>query len=317
MSKAKNVEKKSRLHPRNKNRDRYDLGELVNFLPELTNHIKPNKYGDDSVDFADPMVVKLLNKALLKHGYGIDYWEFPEENLCPPIPGRADYIHYMADLIQASNYGKIPDGPKITCLDIGVGASCIYPIIGTTEYGWDFIGTDIAQKSLDAAVNIIQNNPKLVDKIKVRLQQKPADIFHGVLAKEEKVDLTICNPPFHASISEAESGTRRKVKNLSGEKSAALNFSGQHNELVYDGGEHGFIHKMIRESVHFSQKSYWFSTLVSKQSNLKGIHIALEKAQASKIETIPMGTGNKSTRIVAWTFLTKEERKNWAKDRWA
>jgi len=319
MSKENNPEKKTRLHPRNKNRDRYDLAKLVEAIPALSGYTKANKHGEDSVDFANPKSVKLLNTALLKHYYGIDYWEFPDENLCPPIPGRADYIHYMADLLQASNYGNLPKNEQITCLDIGTGASAIYPIIGVTEYGWHFTGTDVDQQSLDSAQNIIVRNPKLTEKVNLRLQQKPADVLHGVWPKDEKFDITICNPPFHASAEEARKGTARKVKNLSGQrpKELTINFAGQQNELVYDGGEHGFIHQMIRESKYFAKNCYWFSTLVSKQSNLKGMYIALEKNEVEKIETIPMGTGNKSTRIVAWSYLTKEERKTWAKERWS
>ena len=108
------------------------------------------------------------------------------------------------------------------------------------------------------------------------------------------------------------------MKNLTGEKTdkVALNFSGVNKELICEGGEYRFIHNMIKESKKFSENCFWFSTLVSKQSNLKGIYKALEKVEATKVKTIPMGTGNKSTRIVAWTFLTPEEQKEWKQTRW-
>ena len=116
MSTEKNQQEKTRLHPRNKNRKRYDLEALKHATPELVDFVKPNKYGVDSVDFSNPVAVKLLNRALLNYYYGIKNWEFPDENLCPPIPGRADYIHYVADLLSENNFGKIPVGDKITCL---------------------------------------------------------------------------------------------------------------------------------------------------------------------------------------------------------
>jgi 23S rRNA (adenine1618-N6)-methyltransferase len=56
--------------------------------------------------------------------------------------------------------------------------------------------------------------------------------------------------------------------------------------------------------------------LVSKQAHLQGIYHLLEKAEAEQIKTIPMGTGNKSSRIVAWTFLNKAEQKAWRASRW-
>ena len=318
MSSEKSSQEKTSLHPRNKNRDRYDLNALISVVPQLGEYIKPNKFGDDSVDFANPIAVKLLNKALLNHYYGIQYWEFPEENLVPPIPGRADYIHYVADLINESNFGRPPAGDKITILDIGTGANCIYPIIGVTEYGWKFIASDIDQKSIAAAQNIVDNNALLKGKIECRLQKNSRSFFSGIIGPDDKIDVSVCNPPFHSSAEEARKGTQRKVQNLSGKrvKTPELNFAGISNELIYDGGEHEFIHNMIAESKKFAKNCYWFTTLVSKQSNLKGIYIALDDIKATDVKTIAMGTGNKSTRIVAWTLLTKQEQKEWRETQW-
>ncbi len=311
-------QEKARLHPRNKNRERYDLEALKTSKPELKEFIKLNKFGVESIDFSNPRAVKLLNTALLNHYYGLKNWDFPDENLCPPIPGRADYIHHIADLLGENNFGDIPKGDKITCFDVGVGASCIYPIIGVTEYGWQFYGSDIDPKSILSAQQIVDSNPLLKGKVECRLQKSTRDIFRGVLSPEQKIDLVISNPPFHSSIEEAQKGTRRKIKNLSGKKvkTPELNFSGISNELIYDGGESRFIENMIWESRRFSKNCFMFSTLVSKESNLKRIYKLLEKVEANQIKTIPMGTGNKSSRIVAWTFFSEEEQKDWVKTRW-
>ena len=318
MSTEPNIQEKTRLHIRNKNRERYDLEALKVAEPALADHIKPNKYGAESVDFSNPLAVKLLNKALLNHYYGIKNWDFPDENLCPPIPGRADYLHFMADLLTQSNFGEVPRGEKISVLDIGVGASCIYPIIGVTEYGWNFIGSDIDPKSLEAADKIISSNETLTEKIECRLQENPEFIFEGILSSDEKIDMTICNPPFHASPEEAKKESRRKITNLTGKKvtKPVLNFAGVSAELIYEGGEVAFINKIIEESERFSKNCYWFSTLVSKQSTLKGMYKALNLMEITQIKTIPLGTGNKSSRIVAWSFLTKEEQKQWRETRW-
>jgi len=185
MSSEKRQTTTTRLHSRNKNRERYDLNALTTSNPELVNYVKPNKYGEDSVDFSNPVAVKALNKALLNHYYGIKNWEFPDENLCPPIPGRADYIHQIADVLAENNFDTIPRGDKITCLDIGVGASCIYPIIGVTEYGWKFIGSDIDPKSIESAKNIVNSNSSLKDKIECRLSAKKEKNRHLILQELE------------------------------------------------------------------------------------------------------------------------------------
>ena len=308
MSSQKEKSERTRLHPRNKNRERYDLKALFLSTPELKPHVAKNKFGIESIDFSNPRAVKLLNKAILHHYYGITDWEFPDENLCPPVPGRADYIHHIADLLAENNFGTIPMGDGITCLDVGTGASCIYPIIGVTEYGWRFIGSDIDPASIASAEKIVRANASLNGKVELRLQPNPNHIFQGIIHQEDKIDITICNPPFHSSMEEAQKGTQRKVRNLSGKKTKTpvLNFAGIHNELIYDGGEKAFIETMIRESKLFSTNCSWFSTLVSKESNLKGIYRLLEKSEAKEVKTIPMGTGNKLSRIVAWSFGMKK-----------
>lgn len=127
----------------------------------------------------------------------------------------------------------------------------------------------------------------------------------------------MCNPPFHANEQEAAQSNRRKVRNLTGKnkKKIELNFSGLHNELIYEGGEIAFISKMIEESFLFQKQCVWFTTLVSKENNLKTIEKLLKhhKVQTSRI--IPMGTTNKITRIMAWSYYSAEEQKKWFNER--
>jgi len=260
----------------------------------------------------------MLNTALLKHFYHITSWVIPPNYLCPPIPGRADYIHYVADLLATKNKAEIPKGRKINCLDIGVGANVVYPIIGVKEYGWSFVGTEIDTIAIDAAERNIQANVRLKNKIEIRQQSNAKDIFFQIIKKEERFDISICNPPFHASLKEAQAGSIRKIKNLTKQKvkQATLNFGGQANELWCEGGEKRFIKEMIRQSSKFSHHCFWYSTLVAKEATLKPIYKALEKVKPTEIKTIPMGQGNKVSRIVAWTFLSEIEQEKWRISRW-
>ncbi len=307
-----------RLHPRNRNREQYDLNALVQHYPKLEKFIIKNKLGLKSLNFSNPKAVRLLNKAILHHYYGIENWDFPQNNLCPAIPGRADYIHYVADLLSKSNKGVIPKGKSITCYDIGVGASCIYPIIGVVEYQWKFIASDTDSNSIKSANTIAKFNSSLNNKIRCRHQKNSTHIFKGIIKSDELIDVSICNPPFHASAEEARKSSYRKVKNLSGfnAKKPPRNFAGISNELIYEGGEINFISNMISESKDYAKNCLWFTTMVSKQSNLDDINRTLEKVGVSRTETIDMGTGNKTTRIVAWTFLSEKEQISWAKERW-
>lgn len=290
------ISKKS-LHNRNVHNQRYDFDALIESYATLEQFVKPNRYGDLSIDFSSSEAVLALNKALLKHFYDLQ-WSIPKKYLCPPIPGRVDYIHYIADLL-----GKTTKNNAIKGLDIGVGANCIYPLVGHKSYAWHFVGSDIDDTSIENANKIITQN-SLEDKIKIIKQISKEKIFENIIKKDDKFDFTMCNPPFHSSKKEAKEGTQRKIKNLSKgkKKKLELNFSGQANELWCEGGEVAFISKMIQESVLYQNNVKWFTTLVSKQEKLVEIYKELKKVNPKEIETIQMTQGNKLTRIIAWKF---------------
>jgi 23S rRNA (adenine1618-N6)-methyltransferase len=306
-------EAKKGLHSRNKHRFLYDFPALILDFPELKNFVSVNKYGNESVDFADPNAVKALNKALLKHHYQISNWDIPTDYLCPPIPGRAEYLHYIADILAEDNKGVIPRGQQIRVLDIGVGANCIYPIIGHQEYGWSFVGSETDSIALKSAETIVAQNPVLKDAVECRLQTTKNAIFKGIINENEKFDVVMSNPPFHASMEEATKGTERKLRNLGKqvEGKPVLNFGGKSSELWCKGGEIAFITNMIFESVHFKKQCFWFSTLVSKHENLDKIYDTLERVNAEEGTTIMIQIGNKISRIVFWTFLNKKEQAEW------
>lgn len=292
------------LHPANMHRERYDFRVLVQNCLDLAPYVKLNPYGDESIDFFNPEAVKMLNKALLLQYYGISYWDIPAGYLCPPIPGRADYLHYVADLLASVNTGKIPKGKDIRCLDIGTGANCIYPILGNRLFGWSFVGTELDTVAFDNAVAIISKNDCLTGDVEIRLQKNPGNIFKNMIQKGEYFDLTLCNPPFHTSAEEAESGSRQKISNLKGKRinKPLLNFGGISKELWCEGGEAQFIRQMIAESRQFSTQCGWFSSLVSKSTHLPVIHHALKLSGAFETRTIEMSQGKKISRIVAWRF---------------
>ena len=311
---------KAGLHPRNRHRERYDFPLLAASCPELAAFVAVNAHGDESIDFANPEAVKTLNRAILKQVYGVAHWEIPEGYLCPPIPGRADCIHHLADLLAATQGGLIPRGRQVRVLDIGVGANCVYPLIGHSEYGWSFLGSDIDPGALACARGILNANPELEGAIQLRLQAKPSQILKGLLQDGESFDLTLCNPPFHASLAEAREGSERKWRNLgrqTGSPAPVLNFGGQGAELWCPGGEEAFVRRLIQESVPLGGRCLWFSTLVSREANLPAVYAALKAAGCRERRTLPMAQGQKKSRIVAWTFLDEASRASWARNRWS
>jgi|LauGreDrversion4_1035100.scaffolds.fasta_scaffold119079_1 23S rRNA (adenine1618-N6)-methyltransferase len=298
------------LHSHNRHHGRYDFPRLVAVYSGLSRFVIPHPDGGDTVDFFDPAAVIALNRALLMADYGLAFWDLPPGALCPPIPGRVDYLHHVADLLAEDRGAGRKTESKVRVLDIGMGANCIYPILGVGEYGWRFVGTDTDAGSVAWAKKLVAANPSLKDRIECRHQPLADDIFAGAVRATERFTVSVCNPPFHASAAEAEAGTVRKLRNLSEGRLTErplLNFGGQSNELWCRGGEVAFVRRMIAQSGARPAQCRWFTTLVSKRASLPAIERALHTAQAAEVRIIPMTHGQKHNRIVAWRFLERSE----------
>ena len=296
------------MHKNNKHKEDYDFKRLIEGYPELEPFVFVNNYKKQTIDFANANAVKALNTALLKVHYTIDFWQFPDTSLCPPISGRVDYIHYICNLLNASNLNK-----NITILDIGTGASCIYPLLGNAVYNWNFVATDSHKKSIAYAEKIIIKN-KLKKSVQLKHQPNTESVFKGILKPNDRFSASICNPPFYKDEAEAFEATTRKLKGLGKlTDSVTRNFAGQAHELCFKGGEKAFLHTYLYESSLFKTNCFWFTSLVSNKDNIKSIRTSLNKLGATVFKVIEMHQGNKRSRVVAWTFLTEKEQQEWVK----
>ena len=299
------------MHPRNRHQGHYNFPQLVESCPELADLLIEKPGGGNTIDFANALSVRVLNRALLRSQYGIEHWNLAEGYLCPPIPGRADYLHGLADLLFGNAHGAPTEShAKVRVLDIGVGANCIYPLLGRSSYGWQFVGTDIDANALASAQAIIDAN-QLSAAIELRVQTQRGKIFAGVVKPEDRFDLSVCNPPFHSSADIADSTNRRKWRNfgvLENAATASLNFGGKGGELWCTGGEASFIKRMINESAAVRDQVLWFSSLVSKAGNVPDIVKQLKKVGAVDVQTVPMAQGNKQSRFVSWSFFDAAQR---------
>ncbi|NIJ44647.1 23S rRNA (adenine1618-N6)-methyltransferase [Wenyingzhuangia heitensis] len=281
------------MHQKNPFQEDYNFDELCQANPNLKKHVFVNEYGNKTLKFADKTAVRELNKALLKHHYQLTFWDIPETNLCPPIPGRLDYLLHVADLLEPQE--------EITLLDIGTGANLIYPILGTCHFNWKCTASEVDKDSISNAKNIIQNN-SLLNSIDVRHQQFKNSILNNIIQPNDFFDVVVCNPPFFKNSFDADQKNKRKVKNLQLEEAETLNFGGKSNELWYKGGEEAFVKKMAEESVLFKTQVGWFTSLVSQKENLKNIKRAINKTKPTEVKIVDMQQGNKQSRFVAWRF---------------
>ncbi len=275
------------MHIRNIHRYGYDFPKLVAAHPALEQHLVTTPTGAVSIDFSQAASILEFNTALLKHHYGVKYWKLPENTLYPPIPGRADYLHHIADLI-----GK---GSK-KGLDIGCGASAIYPILGNAIYDYHMVGSDVNADSIASAKDNTLKNPN----IEIRLQEDRSNILEGIIKEGEQFDFTMCNPPFYASKEEADKANLKKQRKL-GTTENGRNFSGMSHELWCNGGEALFVKRLVKESAKFKDQVSWFTSLISQKQHVSKLEKQAKKLKA-EVQVIPMQTGNKESRILAWRF---------------
>jgi 23S rRNA (adenine1618-N6)-methyltransferase len=286
------------FHPRNIHSLPYDFDNLVKANPDLVIYIIEKENGEKSINFKKAKQIKALSKALIKKDYQIDAWDFPDIFQCPPIPTRADYIHHLADLLADLHKEKeIPKGNQITVLNVGSGASCIFPLLAHRSYDWHVIASEADEKAFTSAGQILDNNPKLKKDIEMRHQANSENFFKGICKDDESYELCICHPPFNDSIKNPEIS----VKNP---------------DLSYPGGELNFISKMIQESKEFQYRFLYFTTMVAKKDHLKKLTSLLKKEGAKHQQIIEIGTGNKVSRILVWSFLSRVEMRDWRNSLW-
>lgn len=281
------------MHPQNPFQRTYHFDELINIHPDLKPHVFTNEYGTKTIKFGNNKAVKELNKALLKQHYQLKYWDIPEKNLCPPIPGRLDYLLHIKDLLEQKS--------NVHLLDIGTGANLIYPILGTCHFNWKCTASEVDKTSIKNAEQIIHQNKKLKH-IDLRNQPFKNAILEHIIQPNDFFDVVVCNPPFFKNAFDAAKKNERKVKNLQLKDANPLNFGGVSNELWYKGGEETFIKKMSQESMQFKNQVGWFTSLVSQKENLKNIKRAIHKTLPVEVKIVDMEQGNKKSRFIAWRF---------------
>jgi len=343
-------------HPRNTFQGTYDMDRLVTCYPILSPYIIKGPTGRLTVDWADPVAVRALNTALLVADYNVNpsYSDIlPQDSLVPPVPGRADYVHHVADLLQNctskdenDNADQIPKGSGVIGFDIGTGASCIYATISASVYGWRMIASDIKKTSIESANRIVTAN-ELDDLIDVRHQKiSDSSIFDGILEQDERIDFCMCNPPFYHNREEFVAENTRKLKGLAKSRgqlkkadrdkatnknevvvASSNNFGGLESELICNGGEVRFVKRIFKESKMYWDRCLWFTTLVSRNDNLNKIkrsymmnkkgrrRIRKGDREIKVIDQIPIGAGKKKSNILIWTFMDEDQRRDWARRR--
>ena len=166
----------------------------------------------------------------------------PDSHLVPGLTGRINYINWIHEVLNLVPHSgdcsgkmegvsadvtaveKVPTDAvlvkgvstdittdketlaSVEGIDVGTGASCIYPLLGHSLYSWKFKATDIDPESVESARKIVAMN-HLEDSIQILQRTPEQSLLKGVV--KEGMTFCMCNPPFFSSIEEVSLRRRR------------------------------------------------------------------------------------------------------------
>eukprot|EP00898_Chlorokybus_atmophyticus_P003318 jgi/Chlat1/3988/Chrsp26S03981 len=291
-------------HPRSRYADKApDFAALAELYPSFKPYVRIREDGSVSIDWTSFDATRELTCALLHHDYKVD-WVLPDGYLCPTVTSRENYINWIHDLLQLSRRGHAspPDKqPDITGIDIGTGASCIYPLIGASIFGWHFVGTDIVDPALQHAKANVDRNPHLAHLIQVRrghvLESQGGDIdgdgakglLVGVVNDDERYDFCMCNPPFFESFEEVGANPRTAC-------------GGSPAEMVTPGGEAAFVRRIIADSFVLRDRVWWYTSMLGRKATLLQLKKELHERKVPAVRVTEFSQGRTARWGLAWSF---------------
>ncbi|KAJ3477454.1 hypothetical protein NLG97_g8835 [Lecanicillium saksenae] len=246
------------------------------------------------LDFKDPKAVMQLSKALLKHDFSLSL-ELPDNRLCPPIPNRHNYILWLKDLLDSTTYNA--SGGKLVGIDIGTGASCIYPMLGCIQRPWSFIAADIDDESLSWARKNIENN-HLQNRIQLVKSEPNGPIIPIQTAvNEEDLAFVMTNPPFYRSTEEMdERAAEKSLPPLTACTGAPV-------EMVTEGGEVAFVGRILDQSLELRGRIQWYTAMFGFLSSVTALVQRLRDNDIGNYAVTEFVQGKKTKRwAVAWSF---------------
>ncbi|XP_051535930.1 RNA N6-adenosine-methyltransferase mettl16 [Myxocyprinus asiaticus] len=278
------------MHPRNRYKDKPpDFVYLASKYPEFQKHVQTTLTGRVTLNFKDPEAVRALTCTLLKEDFGLTI-EIPLERLIPTVPLRLNYIHWVEDLIGGQ-------GNPRRGIDIGTGASCIYPLLGASMNGWFFLATEVDDICFNYAKKNVEQN-HLAELIKVvKVPQKT--LLMDALKDESIVyDFCMCNPPFFANQLEAKGVNSRNSRRP---PPSSINTGGV-TEIMAEGGELEFVKRIIHDSLQLKKRLRWYSCMLGKKCSLAPLKDELRKQGVPKVTHTEFCQGRTMRWALAWSF---------------
>ncbi|KAK8953708.1 hypothetical protein KSP40_PGU004079 [Platanthera guangdongensis] len=320
LSRKRRREQPPAIHPCNRYAENPpDFAQLASLYPSFEPFVFPSRSGRPTIDWKDFNATRELTRVLLLNDHGVNWW-IPDGQLCPTVPNRSNYIHWINDLLSSELIPSMQgSNARIRGFDIGTGANCIYPLLGAALLGWSFVGSDVAVVALEWAKRNVESNPHLLELIEIRdasdqfscgyFMSSASDnvnedhqelldikksgtlpVLAGVVKDGEIFEFCMCNPPFFESIEEAGLNPKTSCE-------------GTPEEMVYPGGERAFITRIIEDSVGLRHSFRWFTTMVGRKANLKSLISKLREVGVSIVKTTEFVQGHTTRWGLAWSFI--------------
>ncbi|XP_059647498.1 uncharacterized protein LOC132293869 isoform X2 [Cornus florida] len=332
--KRKRGEERATIHPRNKYANNPpDFKLLASLYPSFEPFVFYSSNGRPKIDWTDFNATRELTRVLLLHDHSLNWW-IPDGQLCPTVPNRSNYIHWIEDLLSSNFIAETCAGGVVRGFDIGTGANCIYPLLGASLLGWSFVGSDVTNVALEWAERNVKNNPHISELIEIRkvgnaeekhdcqsvngessidadpgpssssslellsgvnMSYNGPPVLLGVVKDGEKFDFCMCNPPFFETMEEAGLNPNTSC-------------GGTPEEMVCFGGEQAFISHIIEDSVQLNQSFRWYTSMVGRKSNLKLLVSKLWKVGVTVVKTTEFVQGQTCRWGLAWSFVPPARR---------
>jgi 23S rRNA (adenine1618-N6)-methyltransferase len=208
-------------------------------------------------------------------------------------------MRWIQDLVDSTtaDITSDPDASRqVIGIDIGVGSSCIYPLLGcASRPTWHFYGTEVDDTNyIHAVYNVTNNDLDSRIHLTKTLPEGPLLPLHQMAIK--KADFTMCNPPFFGSRAEMKASLDKNIK-----PSAVC--TGADVEMIVEGGEVKYVLKMVEESKVLGERVQWYTSQLGKLST---VPIIIEKLKELQCVNWAMGVlnPNEVTRrwVIGWSW---------------
>uniref|UniRef100_A0A6G1SP69 U6 snRNA m(6)A methyltransferase n=1 Tax=Aceria tosichella TaxID=561515 RepID=A0A6G1SP69_9ACAR len=300
------------MHRRNIFRKEPDFKKLAYDYQELKQFMTVGSKSKLKFDFKNPDALRALTCALL-HRYFQKRINIPSDRLIPAVPQRLNYICWLEDLVKLLA-NQVNDS-NVLGIDIGTGASCIFPILSCHRNpSWSFIGVEADQKSFSVAVENVQKN-FMDDRIKV-VKVSTEEALNDILClANSPVTFIMCNPPFfeeeygvtlemspNISGSGASGGGGSMIGGVSRPKSNA-NTSNK-IESICSGGEITFVGRLLEQSRHLKEEVTIYSSMLGRKQSLTHFKQTLSSMDDDNLSWTwaELCQGKTIRYAIAWSF---------------